>query len=126
MAAILTTIVLTWNTETKYLDSYGNTFIIKNIETSPEDIDVEFLKVNLNSSHFVKKFGLKIPKYQFVLLEVNKTNEYKYELRMEIESDTRIKRKNDKILNHHMPANYFMLTQIVHNQIKIRSIKLIG
>lgn len=113
--------LLTFVSELTYQDSFGNEFVIENSQKLPKGIDFEFLKTNLNTTHFIEKFTPKSYDYKFTLISVEKKSRNTYELKVRIKPQT----KNDvqEILKYQNPSYYVLKTRSQNKKLEIESVK---
>lgn len=111
----------TQTSEFSFTDKYGNKITIENTEMIPELINVEFLKNNLNGTHFT--FKLKEDsdlKFEYRIAEFVRINKMEYRLRI------LQKPKSDKIedeIRYVGFSNYRMKLKKIKNGIELKSVK---
>jgi len=73
----------TQTSEFSFTDKYGNEITIENTEMIPELIDVEFLKNNLNGTHFTFRLKEELElKFKYRIAEFVRINKMEYRLRI--------------------------------------------
>lgn len=121
MKLLMLFLLVTFASELTYQDSFGNEFVIENSQKLPKEIDFEFLKSNLNSTHFIKKAIQKTYGYKLTVIEIQKKAKNIYELKVRIKPQT----KNDveEILKYENQSYYVLKTRRTNNRLEIESVK---
>ena len=108
-------------TEFSFTDKYGNEITIENTELIPELIDTEFLKNNLNGTHFTYKLKEDAElKFEYRIAEFVRLNELEYRLRI------LQKPKSDKIedeIRYVGFSNYRINLEKNRNGIELKSVE---
>ena len=115
--------LLTFASELTYQDSFGNEFVIENSQNLPKGIDMEFLKINLNTQHFIEKFASKSYSYKLTVMEFKKKGKNLYELKVRIKPQT--KSDVEEILKYQNPSYYILKTRNPNKKLEIESVKFI-
>ncbi len=123
MKLIMFLFFLAFASELTYQDSFGNEFVIENSHNLPKGIDMEFLKINLNTQHFIEKFVRKSYTYQLTVMEFKKKGENLYELKVIIKPQT--KSDVEEILKYQNPSYYILKTRNPNKKLEIESVKFI-
>ena len=107
--------------EFSFIDKYGNEIIIQNTELIPELINAEFLKNNLNGTHFT--FKLKEDsdlKFEYRIAEFVRINKTEYRLRIlqKPKSD-----KSEDIIRYVGYSNYRMKLKKTKSGIELEKVE---
>jgi tRNA U54 and U55 pseudouridine synthase Pus10 len=117
--------LFTFTSELTYKDSFGNEFVIENSEKLPKRIDFEFLKINLNSKHFIENFARKSYGYKFTVIEVQKKRKNIYELKVQITPQIKDKKDIEETLKYSNPSFYILKTRSSNKKLEIESVKCV-
>jgi len=112
-------------TNFSFVDLYGDTLIITNVDKLPPQLDTTFFKTNLTGAYFNTTLTQKTFRYNYFLSDIRRTknkNEFKFELI--IVPHTKIAEEIIKYLGG--PGHYLMSVKKSNNGLLIDKIKFLN